>query len=301
MENSKNFILSGRQMELANFLINNYDQQEKTCTIYIPELLENLRMSKKDLKNNTYNLQKKGILIKSSESNDSSRSDFRIFTINQDYISFHEKNKRDSNIEDSTGFFSSYNKNFELSGKQDQLVNILLNNIDNKGTSKINILESIDKLNTSRGNFRSILSKLRKKGIIIESSNSTGGSGLKYRFFTLSKDFIDYQKNKNNCDQKNGSIKEGKKVNIYAILDSEKNAVKIGHTSGNVNKRLDQLQTGNPSDLVLLGKIKDFSSQEYSIHKSLSSERLKGEWFIFNDFTKKVLENFCFFSHEDNL
>lgn len=72
-------------------------------------------------------------------------------------------------------------------------------------------------------------------------------------------------------------------TNIYFIGNVEKREVKIGR-SNNPQKRLAELQTANSQNLVLYGVIDNVTPElENSLHKILSSIRLKGEWFKLTD------------------
>ena len=74
-----------------------------------------------------------------------------------------------------------------------------------------------------------------------------------------------------------------KGTNIYFIGNVEKGEVKIGR-SNNPQKRLAELQTANSQNLVLYGVIDNVTPElENTLHKILSSIRLKGEWFKLTD------------------
>lgn len=66
------------------------------------------------------------------------------------------------------------------------------------------------------------------------------------------------------------------------VIGNDTNRQKIGF-SGNVEKRLATLQTGNPDTLKIHHKIECSSEKtrvlEKKIHTELSYKRLKGEWF----------------------
>lgn len=65
---------------------------------------------------------------------------------------------------------------------------------------------------------------------------------------------------------------------VYFIQAGDNGAIKIGYTD-NVNKRLKQIQTGNPYKLNLLKVINGNYETERTIHKLFSKDRLEGEWF----------------------
>ena len=66
---------------------------------------------------------------------------------------------------------------------------------------------------------------------------------------------------------------------IYFITDTKN--IKIGFTSGDVKKRLQQLNTGSPFNLYILGWIEGDLQKEKELHKKFANLRLKqnGEWF----------------------
>lgn len=84
---------------------------------------------------------------------------------------------------------------------------------------------------------------------------------------------------------------------------SNSDPIKIG-VADNVEKRLDNMQTGNPRELVILYKIPMNSRShafmvENRIHKKLSKHRIRGEWFIGRALNKiKVKEILKERSHE---
>jgi hypothetical protein len=69
---------------------------------------------------------------------------------------------------------------------------------------------------------------------------------------------------------------------IYAIASDVNGPCKIG-ISGNVEKRLKQLQTGHSSPLKIFHSVlierDDVHILEKTIHKTLVHLKLKGEWF----------------------
>ncbi len=66
---------------------------------------------------------------------------------------------------------------------------------------------------------------------------------------------------------------------IYFIQDSVNLAIKIGHTAASAGSRMAQLQTGNPSPLVLLGVMPGELVDERNLHVRFSAYRVAGEWF----------------------
>lgn len=74
---------------------------------------------------------------------------------------------------------------------------------------------------------------------------------------------------------------------IYFITDGR--YTKIGKAD-DPEKRLKELQTGNPFPLTLIKSIDGSFEEESNIHKSLSIYRMNGEWFDFNCFDDEVIE-----------
>jgi|MTBAKSStandDraft_1061840.scaffolds.fasta_scaffold08437_2 uncharacterized protein YozE (UPF0346 family) len=66
---------------------------------------------------------------------------------------------------------------------------------------------------------------------------------------------------------------------IYFVKSEKTHEIKIGFTSGPVEKRLRSLQTAHPSELHLLATIPGTSDHERSLHQKFANIRLKGEWF----------------------
>ena len=66
---------------------------------------------------------------------------------------------------------------------------------------------------------------------------------------------------------------------VYFLTDTHN--VKIGFTSGEVNKRLKQLNTGSPYQLYILWWVEGDLNKEKELHDKFSYLRIKenGEWF----------------------
>jgi predicted GIY-YIG superfamily endonuclease len=67
---------------------------------------------------------------------------------------------------------------------------------------------------------------------------------------------------------------------VYLLKLSESGYYKIGHTN-NINKRIKELSTGNPEEIVLISKYsskyyKEIENYLHNIHKFYN---IKGEWF----------------------
>jgi hypothetical protein len=83
---------------------------------------------------------------------------------------------------------------------------------------------------------------------------------------------------------------------VYAILDSEKNCLKIGKTN-DVDDRIKNLQVGNPTQLKLIATISCYSEShafaiESELHREYSHLFVRGEWFKYDDDILKKFVNF---------
>jgi hypothetical protein len=65
---------------------------------------------------------------------------------------------------------------------------------------------------------------------------------------------------------------------IYFIKDTVTQEIKTG-CSGDPEKRLSELQTGNPHKLILLGAIRGNAAGEAQLHVRFARYRMEGEWF----------------------
>ena len=78
-------------------------------------------------------------------------------------------------------------------------------------------------------------------------------------------------------------------IYIYFILDKDNSVVKIG-ISNNPSYRLNQIVTGNPFDLVIIGKIKGSQKEEKYLHTHFREFNKKNEWFYYtNEFKDELL------------
>ncbi|RPI71428.1 MAG: helicase, partial [Geobacteraceae bacterium] len=66
---------------------------------------------------------------------------------------------------------------------------------------------------------------------------------------------------------------------VYFIQSEKTHAVKIGFTSGPIEKRLASLQTAHPYKLQLLAALAGTVAYEKSLHDRFAKFRLEGEWF----------------------
>lgn len=70
---------------------------------------------------------------------------------------------------------------------------------------------------------------------------------------------------------------------------------KIGVTKRKIEKRIKQLQTGCPDEIIL---IKQFDCEHYRkvesfLHRQHASKRIEGEWFVLDDLDIKLFELNC--------
>ena len=77
---------------------------------------------------------------------------------------------------------------------------------------------------------------------------------------------------------------------IY-FIKSESGHVKIGYTRNNVERRLTELQVGNPFKLSILKTIDFPKKQEILIHQKFYSSRCQGEWFLLNEDILEFIES----------
>jgi hypothetical protein len=69
---------------------------------------------------------------------------------------------------------------------------------------------------------------------------------------------------------------------VYLIQLGENGPVKIGR-GNSPEQRLRELQTSSPIELRLLGTRPGGARAEAELHKQFSANRIRGEWFRFND------------------
>jgi len=70
---------------------------------------------------------------------------------------------------------------------------------------------------------------------------------------------------------------------IYLIKSKQSQLYKIGIT-GNIIKRMKNLQTGNSEDLILIYKYqtKNYNKLEKALHNRYSHLKINREWFMFD-------------------
>jgi Meiotically up-regulated gene 113 len=71
---------------------------------------------------------------------------------------------------------------------------------------------------------------------------------------------------------------KAEKTRVYFLHDKANRSIKIGFSS-NVKERIEDLQIGNSSELVLIGTIKGGKSLEQTLHITFRKHRITGEWF----------------------
>lgn len=74
-------------------------------------------------------------------------------------------------------------------------------------------------------------------------------------------------------------------MRVYLIKQKASDFYKVGFTSKPVPKRLAELQTGNPHELILVSwwNVTDARRVEKHIHEFLSAYHVRGEWFACAD------------------
>lgn len=71
---------------------------------------------------------------------------------------------------------------------------------------------------------------------------------------------------------------------VYFIRAGEDGPIKIGFTTGSINRRIAMLQTGNPQRLELVGIVDGGDIEdERLLHMRFNETRLVGEWFAPSD------------------
>lgn len=78
------------------------------------------------------------------------------------------------------------------------------------------------------------------------------------------------------------------RMRTYAITDAGNRAIKIGRSS-DVGRRMAELQTAHPGNLVLYGAIDGDLEQVIHAYLDAIGKRLRGEWFAFDVETIEIL------------
>jgi hypothetical protein len=66
---------------------------------------------------------------------------------------------------------------------------------------------------------------------------------------------------------------------IYFAQAEDSGHIKIGFTSGSAEGRIQDLQVGSSSRLILLAVVSGSKADEKVLHQQLSRDRIRGEWF----------------------
>ena len=72
-------------------------------------------------------------------------------------------------------------------------------------------------------------------------------------------------------------MKRKKQEYVYFAHSPDQDAVKIGYSSG--SPRIHTLQTGNPSEIYVLGSFPAGREAEATLHDLFKPPRIRGEWF----------------------
>lgn len=75
---------------------------------------------------------------------------------------------------------------------------------------------------------------------------------------------------------------------IYFIENKNSEAIKIGYTGNDINKRLSELQIATPEELKLIGVMDGEIKEEKKLHLKFNELLIRGEWFK----STKELNNF---------
>lgn len=76
---------------------------------------------------------------------------------------------------------------------------------------------------------------------------------------------------------------------VYILRAEGVDAVKIGFTSVQLDRRIRDLQTGCPHILTLIAAQAGTKADEVTIHDALRDYRLRGEWFDLNGLPVRLL------------
>jgi len=78
---------------------------------------------------------------------------------------------------------------------------------------------------------------------------------------------------------------------VYLIGIPDEGIYKIGYTTRNIDKRIDEVQVGNPKKLELVEtfETKHYLNLEKWMHRLYAPKRLEGEWF---ELTSEDIKNF---------
>jgi hypothetical protein len=80
---------------------------------------------------------------------------------------------------------------------------------------------------------------------------------------------------------------------VYFLLGERTKLVKIGWCRRFLVRRVNQLQTGSPDKLILLGILKGGKSLEADLHRRFNENRKYLEWFDFSEDINKLIASEC--------
>lgn len=71
---------------------------------------------------------------------------------------------------------------------------------------------------------------------------------------------------------------------VYFLCDRNNNCIKIGYTKRDIVTRKNELSTGNPNKIFIIGFVQAGTrSLELELHKKFKYARVSGEWFKINE------------------
>jgi hypothetical protein len=136
------------------------------------------------------------------------------------------------------------------------------------GIKKHSTLMNLIKRNIDRFDFKK------------SSFTARGQTGIAYE---CPPDFIEY------CKNHYIKVRKKTKSNLLYLL-SDGTSIKIGITTDTTEKRIKNLQTGNPNKIIEIYSkmLKNSKEIEFLLHKKYEKHRVMGEWF--NLSTKQIDE-----------
>jgi hypothetical protein len=85
---------------------------------------------------------------------------------------------------------------------------------------------------------------------------------------------------------------------VYFLRESLEGPVKVGRSKDPWSRR-DQLQTGNPKELRVLGCCFGNPEFENAIHQAFKDAHIRGEWFRSTEDLVSLINEICPFSNDD--
>jgi len=82
---------------------------------------------------------------------------------------------------------------------------------------------------------------------------------------------------------------------VYLLKTRDLDEYKIGFTKGNVKKRIKNLQTGCPSEIIIVDSFesKYATKIESTLHFMWDRFRVNGEWFLFDNNEQNRFNELC--------